>query len=201
MLPFIGTQFLFEMQIIGNWNRLIHFWMICTLFSSSSIKNRMAWSLPKAQGFKVISFYHALQTSGDSSFPWRAIWRAPPRVGFLMYVTLKDKLLRTDNLKRRGLFFLIGVAHVCRGHNQSLNSTLLYGVSCGVFLVWIGCSSSPVCLDGYQFCCCVGLVFLLRMTDWKFGVQFHRVWCGLFGERNSRILKIKIPQYPNLIHS
>lgn len=198
MLPFIGTQFLFEMHMIGNWNHLIHFWIICTPFSSSSIKNRMAWSLPKAQGFKVSTFYHALQTSGDSSFPWRAIWRAPPRVGFLMRVTLKDRLLTTDNLKRRGLVFLIGVAHVCRGDNRSLNSTLLYGVSCGVFLVWIGCSSG---LDGYQFCCCIGLVFLLRTTDWKFGVQFHHVWWGLFGERNSRILKIKITQYPNLIHS
>lgn len=70
------------------------------------------WTISRALGFKVNTYYKDLRKGGDQHFPWQTMWRveSPPHVRFFMWLTMKSKFLTMVNLQKRALLCQIGVA-------------------------------------------------------------------------------------------
>jgi hypothetical protein len=64
------------------------------------------WWVPSRKGlFEVKSYYRVLLPRESLSFPWKSVWRskAPPRVAFFVWATVRSKILSLNNLGMRGM--------------------------------------------------------------------------------------------------
>ena len=64
--------------------------------------------------FYVHSFYNSLLKATSVSFPWQSIWcvKIPKRLSFFLWTAARGGILTIDNLVKKNLPFLIGVAYV-----------------------------------------------------------------------------------------
>ena len=86
------------------------------------------WWIPARKGiFSVKSFYKALTPESNSHFPWRKIWshKAPPKASFFVWTASLDKILTTDNLRKRRII-IADWCCMCKGEGESVNHLLLH---------------------------------------------------------------------------
>ena len=81
--------------------------------------------------FDIRLFYKELRGSFSLVFPWKGVKerclkvKAPQRVSFFVWTVAWDKIPRGDNLRRRGLDFVVWcvMCHFCR---ETLDHLLLH---------------------------------------------------------------------------
>uniref|UniRef100_A0A2N9H6M3 Reverse transcriptase zinc-binding domain-containing protein n=1 Tax=Fagus sylvatica TaxID=28930 RepID=A0A2N9H6M3_FAGSY len=87
------------------------------LLYSSSVKgyglNKVCWRGSQQKGFQVKSYYKALIPQNAEVGPWKNIWKpkVPIWVAFFVWTTVMDRILTTDNLRRRQLQGIYGTLY------------------------------------------------------------------------------------------
>uniref|UniRef100_A0A2N9I786 Reverse transcriptase domain-containing protein n=1 Tax=Fagus sylvatica TaxID=28930 RepID=A0A2N9I786_FAGSY len=102
---------------------------------SSSVKgyglDKVCWRGSQEKGFQVKSFYRILLPQRAVQGPWKNIWKpkVPTRVAFFVWTAVMDRILTTDNLRRRKVIILdwccmcknsVGYAKGCKGLDSLL---------------------------------------------------------------------------------
>uniref|UniRef100_A0A2N9EVX7 Reverse transcriptase zinc-binding domain-containing protein n=1 Tax=Fagus sylvatica TaxID=28930 RepID=A0A2N9EVX7_FAGSY len=70
--------------------------------------DRVCWYGSQEKGFQVKSFYNAMLPKTAALGPWKNIWKpkVPTRVAFFVWTTALDRILTTDNLRRRRVIIM-----------------------------------------------------------------------------------------------
>ena len=71
------------------------------------MSDTLCWRLKGDGKFDTRSFYHAIQGTQDSLFPWKGVWKpkVPKRVAFFLWTVVHGWILTLDNLMIRGRSF------------------------------------------------------------------------------------------------
>jgi hypothetical protein len=192
-----------------QWNiqfsQLVHDWEVEIVASfyrclySSKLRgvgeDKLLWMPSRKGSFEVKSFYRVLSSFGSNSFPWKGIWRskAPPRVAFFAWTSVRGKILTLDNLRRRGMMVLTNVGYASWMGSRLIIFFSIVGrrVLCGMpflpSLVYVG------------LCLAQSMRFLLaggRLVVQ--GVMLFEKWflfelCGAFGG-NAKIDVLRTPR-------
>ncbi|XP_041001677.1 uncharacterized protein LOC121247381 [Juglans microcarpa x Juglans regia] len=130
-----------------------------TLYSASILGgtgDKMLWNHSKKCIFFVSSFDQMLTNSGLSMFLWKSIWKtkAPSKATFFVWTTSLDKILTTDNLRKRRVIVLD--CCMCKKHGESVDRLLLH------------CEVAKVIWD--DFFSRVGLSWVM-LVDWWISLQ------------------------------
>uniref|UniRef100_A0A2N9JAL9 Reverse transcriptase domain-containing protein n=1 Tax=Fagus sylvatica TaxID=28930 RepID=A0A2N9JAL9_FAGSY len=101
------------------------------LLYSSSVKgyglDKMCWCGAQEKGFQVKSFYKAMLPQTAAVGPWRNIWKpkVPTRVAFFVWTAALDRILTTDNLRRRWVIIMDWCC-MCKNSGESSSHLLLH---------------------------------------------------------------------------
>jgi hypothetical protein len=101
------------------------------LLYSSSVKgyglNKVCWRGSQQKGFQVKSYYKALIPQNAEVGPWKNIWKpkVPIWVAFFVWTAVMDRILTTDNLRRRWVIILDWCC-MCKNSGESLSHLLLH---------------------------------------------------------------------------
>uniref|UniRef100_A0A2N9J5R7 Reverse transcriptase domain-containing protein n=1 Tax=Fagus sylvatica TaxID=28930 RepID=A0A2N9J5R7_FAGSY len=85
---------------------------IFNIIMESSVKgyglDKVCWRGSQAKGFQVKSFYRILLPRNAVEGPWKNIWnpKVPTRVAFFVWTVVMDRILTTENLRRRKVIIL-----------------------------------------------------------------------------------------------
>ena len=65
--------------------------------------DKLVWGPSRKGIFASRTFYQVLHNPLGICFPWKCIWRvkAPPRVAFFMWTVAWDRILTSENLKKK----------------------------------------------------------------------------------------------------
>lgn len=77
--------------------------------------------------FSVHSYYNALICQGVCDYPWKSIWKVkvPSMVAFFCWLVSHDKVMTTDNLRKRG-FCVVDWCSMCKKEGESVNHLFLH---------------------------------------------------------------------------
>ena len=120
-------------QVVHDWElESMDFFFLKDLYTTEIHqfqKKRVIWTLSKAQGFKVNTYYKALRRVGRH-FPWRNVWRIknPPCVSFFYLDYSEGEILTTNNLRERGIIILDWCS-ICKSNGETIDHLYLH---CGV---------------------------------------------------------------------
>ncbi|XP_041002530.1 uncharacterized protein LOC121248205 [Juglans microcarpa x Juglans regia] len=178
-IPSLPSLLLLESNGAPQWNvdfiRAAHDWELesfteffAALYSTSiqrGSRDKMLWNLSKKGTFSVSSFYHKLTNPGLSMFLWKSIWKtkAPSKAAFFVWTASLDKILTTDNLRKRQVVVLDWCC-MRKKHEESVDHLLLH------------CEVVKVIWDD---------VFLRVKLSWVMPcrlVDFLASWRGLHGD-------------------
>uniref|UniRef100_A0A2N9EFE5 Reverse transcriptase domain-containing protein n=1 Tax=Fagus sylvatica TaxID=28930 RepID=A0A2N9EFE5_FAGSY len=101
------------------------------LLYSSSVKgyglDRVCWYGSQEKGFQVKSFYNAMLPQTAAVGPWKNIWKpkVPTRVAFFVWTAALDRILTTDNLRRRRVIIMDWCC-MCKNNGESSSHLLLH---------------------------------------------------------------------------
>uniref|UniRef100_A0A2N9EIT8 Reverse transcriptase zinc-binding domain-containing protein n=1 Tax=Fagus sylvatica TaxID=28930 RepID=A0A2N9EIT8_FAGSY len=117
--------------------RPIQDWEVESLYSfldllySSSVKgyglDKVCWCGSQKKGFQVKSYYKALLPQTATVGPWKSIWKpkVPTRVAFFVWTAALDRILTTDNLRRRRVIIMDWCC-MCKNNGESPSHLLLH---------------------------------------------------------------------------
>ena len=86
------------------------------------------WWVPKKKGeFDIRSYYKTLRGSSLNIFPWKGIWgvKVPRWVSFFVWIAAWEKILTSDNLRRRG-FSIVDWCCMCRYSGETVDHLLIH---------------------------------------------------------------------------
>ncbi|KAF5480926.1 hypothetical protein F2P56_001629 [Juglans regia] len=86
----------------------------------------MFWNNKKGI-FSVRSFYQKITNPGKPMYPWKSIWqtKAPTKAAFFVWTASLDKILTTDNLRKRRVIVL-DWCYMCKKYGESVDHLLLH---------------------------------------------------------------------------
>ncbi len=105
--------------------------MFLDLLYSSSVKgcglDKVCWLGSSHKGFQVKSFYKALLPKYGLVVPWKSIWKpkVPPWVIFFLWTAAMDRILMTENLRRRSVIVMDWCC-MCKASGESTSHLLLH---------------------------------------------------------------------------
>ena len=90
-------------------------------------RDTLCWHFKGNGKFDTQSYYHAIQGTPNSRFPWKGVWKSkiPKRVAFLLWTTAHDRILTLNNLMLRGRI-LANWCCMCCYDGESVNHLLLH---------------------------------------------------------------------------
>ena len=93
----------------------------------SDVEDALSWKISKNGSFSVRSLYRSLTATSSEPFPWSIIWRswAPMRVSFFAWEASWNRILTTDQLKRRG-WILPNRCYLCKMEEETSDHLLLF---------------------------------------------------------------------------
>lgn len=88
--------------------------------------DKMHWTHSKKGIFSVNSFYQKLTNSRMSMFPWKSIWKmkVPSKAAFFVWTTSLDKILTTDNLRKKVI--VLDWCCMCKKLGESVDHLLVH---------------------------------------------------------------------------
>ena len=136
--------------------------------------------------FEVWSYYKALHSTSQMSFPWKILWKSkvPTKVRFFVWTAALGRILAIDNL-RRCRIVVINWCCMCKRAGETSNHSFLH---CSVARkMW----NMVFSLFGVYWVMLRGVVELLASWSGKFSrhrIQWFGTWsfvalCGVFGGR------------------
>jgi hypothetical protein len=102
--------------------------------------DQVEWISSTSLAFQVKSYYTVLR--GANTFPWQSIWKVHvlPRLAFFSCYVMLDKILTTDDLRKRGLIIMDWYI-MCKSHGENVAHIFLqigsYGHWFSVYLVFL----------------------------------------------------------------
>lgn len=77
--------------------------------------------------FTVRSFYKMLSGHGETTYPWKSVWRAKglTKVAFFFWLVSLCKILTTDNLRKCGIC-KIDWCYLCKHDGKTINHLFLH---------------------------------------------------------------------------
>uniref|UniRef100_A0A2N9EVM2 Reverse transcriptase zinc-binding domain-containing protein n=1 Tax=Fagus sylvatica TaxID=28930 RepID=A0A2N9EVM2_FAGSY len=87
----------------------------------------VCWCGSQEKGFQLKSFYKAMLPHTAAVGPWRNIWKpkVPTRVAFFVWTAALDRILTTDNLRRRRVIIMDWCC-MCKNSGESSSHLLLH---------------------------------------------------------------------------
>ncbi|KAG2720367.1 hypothetical protein I3760_02G032600 [Carya illinoinensis] len=136
----VADSYLFTNNML-NWNvdfsRDLQDWEVseaadfyAILYASKIDQTRddmLQWTHDSKSRFSVKSYYKILTSLGNITFPWKCIWKAkvPSKVAFFGWLVSLEKVLTTDNLRKRG-FYVMDWCTMCKNDGESVNHLFLH---------------------------------------------------------------------------
>ena len=90
-------------------------------------RDTLCWHLKGNVKFDTRSYYHAIQGTSNSWFPWKGVWKTKilKLVAFFLWTAAHDRILTLDNLRLRGRI-LASWCCMCCCDGESIDHLLLH---------------------------------------------------------------------------
>ena len=121
-LDFIRSIHDWELEAISNFLHLLY-----SATPKGQGQDQMCWKPAVSKTFQVRSFYLVLSSKEGVSFPWKCIWKpkVPPRVAFFIWTVALERILTTDNLRRRNII-LVDWCCLCKEDGETIDHLFLH---------------------------------------------------------------------------
>ncbi|XP_041003822.1 uncharacterized protein LOC121249177 [Juglans microcarpa x Juglans regia] len=101
-----------------------------SLYSTGTLvaqRDRLKWRSNNHKLCTVKAYYNILTTQDHTLFPWKNIWRShvPFKVAFFVWGAALEKILNTDNLRKRGCV-VMDWCYMCKKNGESVVHLLLH---------------------------------------------------------------------------